>query len=144
MNPTEFVVLANKLSADAAEASQRSAVSRAYYGAMHEARILIESCGFRFDIGEVHKKLHFCMAESGDAELIAAGRLLDSLRGIRNDADYDLDDEKFRKKAFVAIQMATARNILTTVSSARGRVASFRQAVRKYAKFLGKTLSGAD
>jgi uncharacterized protein (UPF0332 family) len=96
MNPTEFVELANLLLANPREAAQRSAVSRGYYGAFHAAKNLIESCGFRFESSaETHEKLPWCMDKSEDEELIAAHDKLNSLRKVRNAADYELDDPRF-------------------------------------------------
>src|SRR5687767_10011663 len=113
MKPTDFIAVATKLSADTEEAALRSAVSRAYYGAMHEARVLIESCGFKFGT-DLHGKLPMCMDSSGDADLRTAGSQLGTLRTIRNDADYKLADPKFSKK-FAALQIAIAIKIVDIV-----------------------------
>ena len=148
MNPSDFLSLAHKMSAaDSSEASQRSAVSRAYYGAFHEAKSLIESsCGFKFSSsGETHSKLPFCMDQSGDADIIAAGNKLNTLRNIRNDADYELADTKFSKKAFVSMQIAVAQQIANDMLAAKSRASIFRPKVRKYARdTLKKTLQGTD
>jgi uncharacterized protein (UPF0332 family) len=42
MNPDEFLTLAEQLAGQPSEAARRSAVSRAYYGAFHLARGLVE------------------------------------------------------------------------------------------------------
>lgn len=48
MNPADFIALAVKLSNSQEEADLRTAVSRAYYGAFHSARQLLEECGIGF------------------------------------------------------------------------------------------------
>ncbi|MGH8244840.1 MAG: hypothetical protein ACREUU_00240 [Gammaproteobacteria bacterium] len=144
MNPSEFVELAVKLSANPWEAAQRSAISRAYYGAFHAAKRLIESCGFRFgSTGETHQHLPYCLEHSGDSALAIAGRQLDSLRQTRNIADYDLDAPSTAGRVFVSLQLKAARDVLDAVQSATQRLPAFRQAVRDYAKnVLGKVLQG--
>ncbi|HEX7380161.1 MAG TPA: hypothetical protein VF278_23775, partial [Pirellulales bacterium] len=74
MSPNDFVSLAVKLSNSAHEAELRTAVSRAYYGAFHSARDLLEDCGISFPPKEllgadVHRKIRFCLesADNGDA-----------------------------------------------------------------------------
>lgn len=45
MDPAEFISLALRLSTSHREADLRTAVSRAYYGAFHLVRELLEDCG---------------------------------------------------------------------------------------------------
>lgn len=146
MIPSDFVELAIKLSANPSEAAQRSAVSRAYYGAFHSARILVESCGFRFaGSGETHSHLPYCLEHSGDQELQAVVRKLNSLRLARNAADYDLDDPTSGERPKVQVFLRIAREVLSAVESATQRLPAFRPTVRDYAKnVLGKVLQGDE
>ena len=146
MNPIEFVELANTLLANPREAAQRSAVSRAHYGAFNCASALIESCGFAFaDSAETHEKLLWCLDHSQDRELKEVRVRLHTPRRIRNAADYDMDDRRFADRQFVAIQVETARNVVDRILSAQSRLPSFRQAVREYARHIvGKTLTTDD
>jgi uncharacterized protein (UPF0332 family) len=135
MNPLDFLALADQLAADHSEASQRSAVSRAYYAAFNAAKALIESCGLRFpSTNEAHAKLPMCMAHSGDAELKVAEGKLHSLRQQRNGADYELDDPKFGKVALVALQLRIARQIADAIREAEARKPDFCPTVKAYAK----------
>lgn len=146
MNPIEFVELANTLLANPREAAQRSAVSRAYYGAFNCAKALIESCGFTFaDSAETHEKLPWCPEHSGDRELDEVRVRLHTLRRIRNAADYDMLDQRLVDRQFVAVQVETARKIVDRIVAARARLPAFRQAVRDYARnVLGKVLKGDE
>ena len=146
MNPIEFVELANALLANPREAAQRSAISRAYYGAFNCASALIESCGFAFaNSAETHEKLLWCLEHSQDRELKEVRVRLHTLRRIRNAADYDMDDRRFTNRRFAAVQVETAREVVDRIRSAQSRLTSFRQAVREYARnILGKTLTTDD
>ena len=95
MDPADFISLAIKLSNSRQESELRTAVGRAYYGAFHAARELLEECGIRFPRAElfgadIHRKVRFCLdrADNEDAALVVIR--LSSLREQRNYADYDL------------------------------------------------------
>lgn len=100
MNPVDFVGLAVELSNSRQEARLRTAVSRAYYGAFHAARELLEDCGIGFPPkelfgGDVHRKVRFCLANSGDEDAALIANKLSDLRSQRNYADYDLKTLRF-------------------------------------------------
>jgi uncharacterized protein (UPF0332 family) len=91
MTGRDFLVLANRLAAASTEAEWRSAVSRAYYGAFHEARQLLTELGFTVPRDDrAHKYLSFRLSNAGNPLARLAGSELDILRGDRNAADYDL------------------------------------------------------
>lgn len=115
MNPAEFVSLAVKLSNGRQEAELRTAVSRAYYGTFHSARELLEECGIAFPPNElfgadVHRKVRFCLANTGNADVTLVSNRLNYLRRRRNIADYDLKSDQFnaanQKNAKAAILAA--------------------------------------
>ncbi len=82
-----YVLLAESLSSNTDEASLRSAISRAYYGAFCLSR---NHFGLSNNTGpEVHKKVSEKYAESDDDEIFYAGQCLEELRKKRNDADYN-------------------------------------------------------
>lgn len=115
MDPADFISLAVKLSNSQQDSELRTAVSRAYYGAFHSARDLLEECGIRFPRSEllgadIHRKVRFCLAQTdnGDATLVV--NRLSSLREQRNTADYDLKTDRF--------SFAHSANVKTTVRSA--------------------------
>ena len=143
MNPNDFVTLAIRLSADSSESAQRSAVSRGYYGAFHQAKQLVESCGFQFsDTAETHEKLPWCMDSSDDTELKEVSRKLNTLRKMRNVADYDLLDGRFKGKAFTSIQLGEIQDVVDRLDRAKLRLSTFRDKIRAYAaNVLRKALS---
>jgi uncharacterized protein (UPF0332 family) len=112
MNPADFISLAIKLSNSQQESELRTAVSRAYYGAFHSARELLEDCGIRFPSAEligadIHRKVRFCLAHTDNDDAALVVNRLSSLREQRNHADYDLKIDRFAA--------ANARNVKTTV-----------------------------
>ncbi|HKI33165.1 MAG TPA: HEPN domain-containing protein [Gemmataceae bacterium] len=83
--------MAVRLAAGATEAEWRSATSRAYYAAFHAARDLFRGLGFVVPRADAaHKYLAFRLQNSGNTQLRDAGRELDDLRQLRNEADYDI------------------------------------------------------
>ena len=95
MDAREFLHCAASLLQIGTHAANRSAVSRAYYGAFHVAKTHLEANGFRFlhndrSHGEVNRFLSW----SGDPQLAIAVTRLSDLRGVRNKADYDLASPK--------------------------------------------------
>lgn len=93
----EYIVLAEDLAAHGSEAWQRSAVSRAYYGAFNSARRWVEANLGSVDNGSAHRRVwrtFIANAERGQdarAAWMTVGRLGDELRRLRNQADY-VDD----------------------------------------------------
>jgi len=74
------------------------------------------------------------LQNSRDAELETAGRKLDSLRTIRNQADYRLNQRDFADAAFIQLQMRRARAIADAVRVATLSIDAIRPAIRDYAK----------
>jgi uncharacterized protein (UPF0332 family) len=143
MSPDDFLVLATRLSASPGEAELRSAVSRAYYGLFHTARLLIEACDVSCpESGEAHDKIAKCLQNSQSPDVAAAGSKLNSFRTVRNHADYRLSDERFKNAKFIAIQLAIAREI----ADALGIDATFiRSPLRNYARDVLKlAVRGTD
>lgn len=139
MKPDDFLVLAIRLSAGAGQAELRSAVSRAYYSVFHQARLLVEACGVICPVsGEAHDKVAKCLQHAGDPVLDTAGSKLTSLRVMRNDADYRLNDQRFSQSAFVGIQIAIAREIADVLRTAHGRLEALQPPMRSYAKDILK------
>ncbi len=95
MNWSDFVVLAEGLAAHRFEASKRSAVSRAYYGAFNSCRRWLEVNDTSIDNGRAHQQVWatFRAAERATAPTRAGWQLVgdlgDSLRSLRNRVDYD-------------------------------------------------------
>jgi uncharacterized protein (UPF0332 family) len=90
MKAEDFLVLARFLAAESTEAAWRSAVSRSYYAMFHVGRQLMEDLGFTIPhADQAHRYLVLRLSNSGNQQVIAAGRQFDVLRRDRNQADYD-------------------------------------------------------
>jgi uncharacterized protein (UPF0332 family) len=90
-----FITLAGKLDASITddEATYRTAVSRAYYGAFHVARSFLMDLGFPpLQNASVHGLVRQYLNGSGHRDAILAASHLRRLQAERNNADYDLDD----------------------------------------------------
>ena len=114
MTGNEFLILAGKLTTSADEASLRSAVSRAYYGAFHLSTQFLE------DIERpVPKNAHVYVARqlqrSGQADACRAGSLLGDLQSKRIKADYRLDDSRIGTSAFARLYVEWASEIQTAL-----------------------------
>jgi hypothetical protein len=140
MDPREFISLAIRLSSSRRESDLRTAVSRAYYGAYHVACEMLEGCGIVFsgkDLygSEVHRKVRFCLRESGSHDAAKAGEKLGSLRDERNQADYELKLEKF-DAATVALLLQATHEIVDAVERCRQdpEFAVIRDKLRTYAR----------
>ena len=110
-NWEEYIKLANKLSQKEDESSLRTAISRAYYGVFCIAR---NKKGYKNPAFRKGKNIHWIVinayknsAQSADRRI---GKVLDSLRRRRNNADYDEDKEITRKMAQKTVLQA--RDIL--------------------------------
>jgi uncharacterized protein (UPF0332 family) len=136
MRGQDFLELAVRLANGASEAEYRTAVSRAYYGAFHAARDLVEDTGVELPAtAEAHRKVQLCLAESGDAIGKHAGDELGVLRNRRNSADYDLHSPGPGEKNFAVAQIARAQRLVAAIASCRTAPAwpQFRAKVRTYA-----------
>ena len=99
MRGEDFIKLAKDLGLGAGEAHWRSAVSRAYYGAFHEAVQLLRSA--RLDIPKNsygHDIAYRCLNNSGDAILQKAATQLLTLKTSRIRADYRIDEPLVSQK----------------------------------------------
>lgn len=140
IDPADFLAVAIKLSNGRHEADLRSAVSRAYYGAFHFARELIEECGVKISrkqlyAADVHRKVRFCLDHSGSTLAVKAAEKLDSLRERRNAADYDLRSAEFTPQR-VALQLRASQEIIDALRNGRTEP-GFSQLgveIRKYAR----------
>jgi len=143
MTGRDFVACAEKFAKGSSEAELRSAVSRAYYGAFHEALALLHACGVWLPKTEqVHVKVGYCLRDCGDPDTAMAGQQLDVLRSRRRIADYDLDDNRFAASSAVRREILRARQILETFDRCRTQpAADFRAKIRSHASLLGLTVS---
>ncbi|MDZ7728593.1 MAG: hypothetical protein U5Q44_10605 [Dehalococcoidia bacterium] len=104
VEPGEFIAVAERLAIDPSEAGQRSAISRAYYGAFLHLR---EAALDRGDLepsrsGSVHSQVH-AITTSWNRRHAA---WLKTLREMRNTADYDIHQAVSDEAAVYAIDLA--------------------------------------
>jgi uncharacterized protein (UPF0332 family) len=107
MNWRDFLPLASRLAAATTETEWRTAVSRAYYGAFHVARRLFADLRFSVPRADrAHQYLVFRLSNSGEAAVEQGGRDLETLRRLRNRADYDELPALTQSQAAAAVQLA--------------------------------------
>jgi uncharacterized protein (UPF0332 family) len=141
MTGRDFLACAERLARNTAEAELRSAVSRAYYGAFHEARALFGEIEIRLPKTEqVHVKVMYCLQDCGDARGEDAGHLLERLKDQRTIADYNLDDSRFTNSKEVQLEIEHARRIADDLARCRKSV-EFQGKFRAQAKLLGPPVS---
>ncbi len=143
MTGRDYIACAEHFAEGSSEAVLRSAVSRAYYGAFHEALALLHACGVWLPKTEqVHVKVGYCLRDCGDPDTAMAGQQLDVLRSRRRIADYDLNDSRFAASSAVRREILRARQILETFDQCRTKAATdFRAKIRAHARLLGLTVS---
>jgi hypothetical protein len=112
----EYVTLAERLVAEHRDASQRCAVSCAYYGAFNVCRRWLEANDTAIDRHRAHGQVWGCFetaglasTQTGDGSKLVAD-LGNSLRRRRNRADYDDSFPDLDQQAVKAVR--TARQIL--------------------------------
>jgi hypothetical protein len=117
MNPRDNLDLAEELCDGIREVDWRTATSRAYFTAFHEARLFLGRLGFvvpRAD--QAHAYLWLRLANCGQPDLNHAGANLQDLRRLRNWADYDNDRDFEHSIAFD--QVLTAAGIIQLLDAA--------------------------
>jgi uncharacterized protein (UPF0332 family) len=118
MNWRAFLPLAAQLAQGSTEADWRTAVSRAYYAAFHVARRLLSDLRFTVPRADrAHQYLVFRLGNSGASAVEQAGRDLDTLRRLRNRADYDETPALTQPQASAAVQVA--QGIIQALDAAR-------------------------
>jgi uncharacterized protein (UPF0332 family) len=114
----DFLLLAARLASGGAEADWRTAVSRAYYGAFHVARSLLTDLQFVVPRADrAHQYLVFRLSNSGEASVERAGRDLETLRRLRNRADYDETPALTQTQAAAAVRLA--ETVIQALDAAR-------------------------
>lgn len=125
MNGRDFLPLAARLAGGTTEADWRTAVSRAYYAAFHVARRFFADMNFTVPRADrAHQYLVFRLSNSGESVTEQAGRDLETLRRLRNRADYDETPPLPQAQATAAVQLA--ETILQVLDAARQEPARTR------------------
>jgi uncharacterized protein (UPF0332 family) len=120
MQPEAFLVLAKRLVQEDEEAARRTAISRAYYAAFHKGREMLGSLGFTFSRGpDAHKHVVLYLQQSGNGKVVAAGQKLESLRSIRNKADYDLQTPHVAARQNAELHLKDAQKIMDALDTTK-------------------------
>jgi uncharacterized protein (UPF0332 family) len=107
MNWRDFLLLATRLAAGTTEAERRTAISRAYYAAFHVARRLLTDLNFVVPRADrAHQFLVFRLSNSGESAVEQIGRDLETLRRLRNRADYDETPAFSQPQAAATVRIA--------------------------------------
>ncbi len=118
MNWRDFLLLASRLAAGTTEADWRTGISRAYYAAFHVARRLFAELNFAVPRADrAHQYLVFRLSNSGEPAVEQAGRDLETLRRLRNRADYDEVPALTQAQSTAAFRLAEA--IIQVLDAAR-------------------------
>ncbi|MBL8793901.1 MAG: HEPN domain-containing protein [Planctomycetia bacterium] len=118
MNWRDFLPLASRLATGATESDWRSAVSRAYYAAFHVARRYFSELNFTVPRADrAHQYFVFRLGNSSEPTVEQAGRELDTLRRLRNRADYDESPALTQSQAAASVRLA--ESFVQTLDSAR-------------------------
>ena len=136
----DLLTLAERYAQGGPEVEWRASVSRAYDAAFHEARTFLRQLGFHVPRGDMaHAYLSLRLSNCGHPNVEAAGRRLNSLRGDRNRANYDID--KPMRKSEAALAVAAARIAVETLSnaSASSDTGQLVEEIRQYETNVLKT-----
>ena len=96
MEGKDFLTIALQYCGSSSEAERRTAVSRAYYALFNTIKYLLKAAGFRIQkTASGHEQLYRYLHNSGLADAQAIASKLNSLRTVRNDADYELQKAGF-------------------------------------------------
>ena len=96
----DFLKCAERSAIGPTETDWRTAVSRAYYAAFHEARECLTALEFQTPRADMaHAFLWRRLQNCGHVRLALAGSRLNQLRGERNQADYDIHRDLARDDA---------------------------------------------
>jgi hypothetical protein len=124
MDPVEFYHLAVKLMAGGPApdaASGRTAIGRAYYAALNRADEAQSRWGASCGKGpQKHGLAVRFLHATADPDLRFASGALDRLRGLRNRADYDMNDTSIETPSSASSALDLAKKVLdhlTTVDS---------------------------
>ncbi len=143
MNPRDF----NQVAIDivvkrppSGPAAYRSAISRAYYAALNVAADVLTSIGHSPGKGDSkHKKLVIYLQQSGDAELSSVGRSIDTMRTMRNLADYDMMNTTVETLSEARDRAESARLVIEHLDDFTADAARKKSAADAIAKYRAAT-----
>jgi uncharacterized protein (UPF0332 family) len=119
MDGSDLIALSGRLvaSKSASEASDRTAVSRAYYGSFHVASAFLSELGFvPLRNANVHAFVRKCLYESGHPDARIAARELGDLQSARNRADYQLNDTEAESRGYAILNVERAHRVVSALN----------------------------
>jgi uncharacterized protein (UPF0332 family) len=140
----DFYSLAVTLSAGSTPAEHRSSISRAYYGAYHNACEFLKSIGVTLKGGgNCHEIVPQIFENSGDPDVATVGGRLRAFKQTRNTADYNLSNGSFDKKPKAVLELHNASVIIADIKKLRptGARTPIHEKIRQYAKFRGEIVN---
>jgi len=145
MSGEDFLSLAKSLLKTPTEAAYRSAVSRAYYAVFHVGIAFLAELGLKASEGpQAHAQLRARVNNCGVPELKNTYEQLYDLYKRRRFADYDLNITIFQAQANVALMVASAGQIITTIKQCQQSQAlrnQIRNNIREYERKINATHS---
>lgn len=143
MDAGEFIDFASRLSQmpGGGASAYRSSVSRAYYGAFHLARLLLEQLSCDLPIDNAHLFVYRALYNCKVSEARDVATLLNNLKQSRRDADYELTEP-------MADTKDNAISCVTRADELRSRLKKlddpkFHDRIKTGVAEYAKTLSGA-
>lgn len=120
MQPLDFCDLAERLIQNEKNAEGfRSAISRAYYGAFHQAVDFLTRLSIYLVTTNKHEEVYLLLVNSGDASMNQAASALRALRDERNVTDYDLWDQSVEVEVRAQTALDDARDIIAKLNGCR-------------------------
>jgi uncharacterized protein (UPF0332 family) len=120
MQPLEFCDLAERLILNEKNpAGFRTAISRCYYGAFHQARDFLGRMPLSLVTANPHLEVIAILSNSGDVDVDDAIKLLRDLRDVRNVADYDLNDRSVENETLATRCLNEARDVIAKLNGCR-------------------------
>jgi uncharacterized protein (UPF0332 family) len=136
MDPRDFYQIATSLATSQKPGERRTAVGRAYYAAYNVAATFLRDLKVTIEKKpESHKKVQEFLSNSGDKEITEIAHKLETMRTMRNHADYDLDNPTPENPQKVEINIALAKNFIKAIdkcSSENKRLAVVETNVQKW------------
>jgi len=114
----DFISLAGLLAAgkNPTPVALRTAINRAYYGAMHLTRQFLSSLAIPY---EDRHNLHFFLCNSGNLDAEQAGKLLEDLLDRRKRADYKLERVDVESARFAQLSVEIAHEFRSHLERCR-------------------------
>ena len=119
MTGNDYILFAAKIAAIYADAAScRSAISRAYYGAFHLAKSLLERLETRPPRNaNAHVFIQHRLANCGHPVAVEAGCFLADLYADRLSADYKLDKDQVERVGYARTSVETAKRIQRAIEA---------------------------